>query len=76
MHKVVIPDWALERSVVGALKNSPQTGVIVVDNARLGKGDKRITSAYLERTVTDPEPSRVRPVHLSGRDSTFAHHEA
>ena len=31
-------------------------GVIVIDNARLGKRDKVIASACLERAITDPMP--------------------
>jgi hypothetical protein len=49
-------DWALERSVVGAVKHSPETGVLIVENARLGRRDRQIASAFLERLVTDPEP--------------------
>ena len=49
-------DWALERSVVGAVKNGPETGVLIVENARLGRRDRQIASAFLERLVTDPEP--------------------
>jgi hypothetical protein len=50
------PDWPVERSIVGALKNDPRTGVVVVENARSGTGGKPIASAFLERLVTDPEP--------------------
>ncbi|HEY7427514.1 MAG TPA: hypothetical protein VH682_24985 [Gemmataceae bacterium] len=49
-------DWALERSCVGALRHSPNTGVLIVENARLDQGNKRIASGFLERLVTDPEP--------------------
>lgn len=48
-------DWALERTIVGALKHSPDTGVIAIDNARVCKGSF-IASAFLERFLTDPEP--------------------
>ena len=49
-------DWALERSLVGALKTSPDAGVVVIENARLDRGDKTIASAIIERFATDPEP--------------------
>jgi hypothetical protein len=49
-------DWALVRSIVGAVKHSPETGVLIVENARLGRGARQIASAVLERLVTDPEP--------------------
>jgi hypothetical protein len=49
-------NWALERSFVGALKNSPDVGVIVIENARLDRRDKFLASAFLERFATDPEP--------------------
>jgi hypothetical protein len=49
-------DWALERSFVGALKHGPDTGVVVVENARLARGDGQIKSVFLERVLTDPEP--------------------
>src|SRR5262249_50240369 len=48
-------DWALERSFVGAVKQCPQSGVVVIENARLGKG-KNIASGFLERLITDPQP--------------------
>jgi hypothetical protein len=49
-------DWALERSIVGGLKLTPETGVVIVDNARLEKGARVIASAFLERIITDPNP--------------------
>jgi hypothetical protein len=49
-------DWALERNVVGALNQGPDKGVLIVENARLDRGQPHISSAYLERFVTDPEP--------------------
>lgn len=49
-------NWALERSFVGALNNNPNTGVLVVENARLDRRDRMIASAFLERFATDPEP--------------------
>jgi len=49
-------NWALERSFVGALKQSPDTGVVVVENARLERSQRFMASAFLERFATDPEP--------------------
>jgi hypothetical protein len=49
-------NWALERSLVGALKTNPDTGVVVIENARLDGHDKTIASAIIERFATDPEP--------------------
>jgi hypothetical protein len=49
-------DWALERSFVGAAQQDPNLGVLVIENARLGKRDGRIASAFIERFATDPEP--------------------
>jgi len=49
-------NWALERSFVGALKSSPDVGVVVIENARLDRRDRFIASAFLERFATDPEP--------------------
>ena len=49
-------DWALQRQLVGAVKLVPDMGMIVVENARLGRRDRIIASAYLEMTATTPEP--------------------
>jgi hypothetical protein len=49
-------NWALERSLVGALRTNPDTGVVVIENARLDGHDKNIASAIIERFATDPEP--------------------
>jgi hypothetical protein len=49
-------DWALERSIVGAVKHSPQAGLIVLENARLDRRARFIASAFVERLLTDPEP--------------------
>jgi hypothetical protein len=51
-----LTDWALERSVVAALKTSPEAAIVDVENARLGTRARFIASAFLERFVTDPEP--------------------
>jgi hypothetical protein len=48
--------WPVERNSVGALNHSPDTAVLVLENARLDKGDKQIASAFIERLATDPEP--------------------
>jgi hypothetical protein len=49
-------NWAVERNFVGALKLNPDVGVVVIENARLGRGDRFLASAFLERFATDPEP--------------------
>src|SRR5208337_4502187 len=49
-------NWALERSFVGAVKSSPDVGVVAIENARLVRRDRLIASAFLERFATDPEP--------------------
>jgi hypothetical protein len=54
-------DWALERSLVGALNNQPDTGLIIVENARLTNGHSVIASSILERLATDPEPLLFSP---------------
>ena len=49
-------DWAFERSFVGAIKTAPNTGVVVIENARLDRCDQYIASAFIERFATDPAP--------------------
>ena len=49
-------NWALERSFVGAVKSSPDAGVVAIENARLDRRDRLIASAFLERFATDSEP--------------------
>ena len=49
-------NWAFERAFVGALNTSPDTAVLVMENARLDRRDRFIASAYLERFATDPHP--------------------
>ena len=49
-------NWALERNFVGAVNQTPETGVVVIENARLDRQDRCIASAYIERFATDPEP--------------------
>ncbi len=50
------PDWPVERSLVGAVKTSSDAGVVVIENARLDRGDKFIASAFIERFATNPKP--------------------
>lgn len=50
-------DWALERSFVGAVKHSPETAVMNIENARLDRKGGFIASGFLERFITDPEPT-------------------
>ena len=47
--------WPVERAGVGAL-NFIDTAVLLLDNARLDKGDTQIASQFVERIATDPEP--------------------
>jgi hypothetical protein len=54
-------DWALQREFVGALKNSPDVGVLVVENARLDGRHRKIASGFLERVATDSEPFLSSP---------------
>ncbi|HVX13850.1 MAG TPA: hypothetical protein VHC22_21890 [Pirellulales bacterium] len=49
-------DWAFEAGIVVTLKHNPEAGLLVVENARLGKG-RMIASGFLERFVTDAEPT-------------------
>jgi hypothetical protein len=49
-------NWAVERNFVGAVKSNPDVGVVVIENARLDRGDRFLASAFLERFATDPEP--------------------
>ncbi|NLY01167.1 MAG: hypothetical protein GXY83_34175 [Rhodopirellula sp.] len=49
-------NWALQRDFVGAVKTSPDDGVVVAENARLDRRDRCIASAFLERFATDPQP--------------------
>ena len=41
---------------MGALKTSPDVGVVVVENARIYGANTQIASGFLERFATDPEP--------------------
>ncbi len=49
-------DWAFEHGIADVLEHTPDVAVVNIDNARLGKRDKLIASACLERSLTDPEP--------------------
>jgi hypothetical protein len=49
-------NWAIERAFVGAVKGNPDAGIVIIENARLDRGDKFLASAFLERFTTDPEP--------------------
>ena len=49
------PDWPLERALVGAICHDRGVVLINVENARLGR-ETHISSAYLERFATDPQP--------------------
>lgn len=49
------PDWPLERAFIGALGHDRGTVLVNVENARLGR-ESQISSAFLERFTTDPQP--------------------
>ena len=49
-------NWALERAFVGALNSDSESGVIVIENARLDRREAFMASAFIERFATDPEP--------------------
>ena len=49
-------DWALERSLVGAINYNPDARVVVIENARLDRRGNSISSAIIERFATDPKP--------------------
>ena len=46
----------VQRALVGALNHDPDTGVVVIENARIDRKDRPIASAIIERYATDPEP--------------------
>jgi hypothetical protein len=48
-------DWALEKNVCARIAKYPDTGVIILDNARLDRKAKMIASAFIERSVTSSE---------------------
>ena len=50
-------DWAFERAIVGTMNHSPDTVVLNVENARLGSKQQYIASGFLERFITDAEPT-------------------
>lgn len=47
-------DWAFQKAVVAAVKGDRRLGVIDVGNVRVERG--QISSAFLERFLTDPHP--------------------
>jgi hypothetical protein len=48
-------DWPLEQAIVAALSKNPDVGMLVVENARLGQGERFIASGCLERMATATE---------------------
>jgi hypothetical protein len=54
-------DWALQKAIVESLKQEPDLALIDVENARLEGDQKEIASAFLERLLTDREPSLYSP---------------
>lgn len=50
-------DWAFQASIDAVRRADPEARMIVVENARLERGGRYIASAFLERIITDPEPT-------------------
>ena len=48
-------DWAVERSIVRAVKATPEVAVINIENARMENAQRYIASAFVERVVTSSE---------------------
>ncbi len=48
-------DWAVQRSIVRAVKATPDVAVINIENARLETYQRYIASAFLERMITSSE---------------------
>jgi hypothetical protein len=54
-------DWAVQKALVAALKHDRELGLVVVENARLDGGQREISSAIMERLLTNPEPLLFSP---------------
>jgi hypothetical protein len=54
-------DRAFQKAFVATVRHEPSLGMINVENARLGRGVPAISSAFLERYLTDPEPTLYSP---------------
>jgi hypothetical protein len=54
-------DWALQNAFVVTVKWEPEVGVVNVENVRTDGAGRVITSAFLERFLTDPEPLLYSP---------------
>lgn len=61
-------DWALQKNAVQVLNLHPDTAVLSIDNARKNAREEVIASAFIERTVMDPEPTISSPG--TGRPTT------
>jgi hypothetical protein len=48
-------DWAQERNLIAAVNFNPDSRVLVIENARLDRASS-ISSAFIERFATDPNP--------------------
>ena len=55
-------DWAFHKNVAAAVHENDDVGVICMGNVRLDGQDQIIRSAFLERFLTEPEPS----IHSTG----------
>ena len=49
-------DWAMQKNFIALVTQNPDIGVVNVENVRLNKNVESITSAFLERFLTDPRP--------------------
>jgi hypothetical protein len=56
-----LADWALQKAFVAALKHEPDLGLLNVENVRSDRNAKEISSSFLERFLTDPEPLLFSP---------------
>ncbi len=53
-------DWATQKAIVATLNGAPDVGVVRLENARV-RGSAMISSAFVERFVTDPSPVLYSP---------------
>jgi hypothetical protein len=54
-------DWALQKAFIAAIKHDTSVAVINLENVRLADGDRQISSAFIERVITDREPLLYSP---------------
>lgn len=49
-------DWALQKNFAGVIHQNPEIGLLNFENVRLDGQDRTLSSSFLERFLTDPEP--------------------